>query len=261
MNTSRLALIRSFFGLVLLVALLFFPGSALGDSTINGTKVDSFVDSDSDGKAEVGETIEYTITIENTGDEDASDINLQDILDANTDLVTGSVIVAKDDIYETVGNTRLDVDADIGVLANDSDPDGIPPTKTVTHLNGDTVLNGGNSTQGGDVGMALDGSFTYTPPVGFQGNDTFTYNVTDADGSSAVATVSIKVSNMVWYVDNTAGAGDGREALLRPLDRGQLHRETGGAARGPEEGIHYARRRRAERAICAARGAAISAPQ
>jgi hypothetical protein len=64
------------------------------------------------------------------------------------------------------------------------------------------------SANGGDV--TLDGSglaFTYNPPVGFQGNDTFTYTITDASGfTSAPATVTVPVSGMIWFVNNNSGA-------------------------------------------------------
>jgi len=71
------------------------------------------------------------------------------------------------------------------------------------------------STNGGSVAMGTNGTFTYTPAVGFAGpSDTFTYTLTDGNGITNTATVTINLSDVVWYVDNTYaganGASDGR---------------------------------------------------
>ena len=63
--------------------------------------------------------------------------------------------------------------------------------------------------------MSSNGSFTYDPPAGFTGTDTFTYTISDGpthDASATLsATVSLTVSGMVWFINNTAGTnGDGR---------------------------------------------------
>ena len=56
-----------------------------------------------------------------------------------------------------------------------------------------------------------DGTFTYTPNVGFAGPiDTFTYTLTDGNGVTNTATVTINLSNLVWYVNSAGGNGDGR---------------------------------------------------
>ena len=69
------------------------------------------------------------------------------------------------------------------------------------------------------VTIAADGSFTYTPAVGFEGTgasaDTFTYTLRDAgldgiagnaDDLTGTGTVSIDVGPMVWFIDNSAPA-------------------------------------------------------
>jgi methionine-rich copper-binding protein CopC len=72
---------------------------------------------------------------------------------------------------------------------------------------------------GGTVSMTTSGAglgqFTYNPPVGYTGPDTFTYTITNAHGSST-ATVSLTVSGLIWFIDNNASAGDGR--LSSPLN-------------------------------------------
>jgi len=56
-----------------------------------------------------------------------------------------------------------------------------------------------------------DGTFTYTPNVNFAGpTETFTYTLTDGNGVTNTGTVTINLSGLVWYVNNSGGNGDGR---------------------------------------------------
>lgn len=70
------------------------------------------------------------------------------------------------------------------VLANDDL--GNQPTTIVAFddpsSNGGTVVDNGN------------GSFTYTPPAGFDGTDDFSYTIEDADGETSTTTVTITVT-------------------------------------------------------------------
>ena len=71
----------------------------------------------------------------------------------------------------------------IGVLANDSDPNGDPiAIANVTAPRDGTVVAGGG------------GSLTYTPAVGFVGTDSFTYTIEDGRGGRATATVNVTVT-------------------------------------------------------------------
>lgn len=70
----------------------------------------------------------------------------------------------------------------IGVLANDTDPDGDP--LSVTNL---TVPANGTAT-------VANGIVTYTPKSAFVGTDTFTYQASDGSAASNVATVTIQVN-------------------------------------------------------------------
>ncbi len=59
--------------------------------------------------------------------------------------------------------------------------------------------------------MNPDGTFTYTPAVGFAGpSDTFTYTLTDGNGMTNTALVTINLSDVVWYVNYHGTNGDGR---------------------------------------------------
>jgi len=90
--------------------------------------------------------------------------------------------VAVNDSYTTVQDTSLSIAAP-GVLANDSDTDGDALTAVL-------VPNG----TAGSVTLNPDGSFTYTPPAGFSGEDHFTYQASDGTALSALATVAIMVT-------------------------------------------------------------------
>jgi hypothetical protein len=69
-----------------------------------------------------------------------------------------------------------------GVLSNDTDADNDPLT---------AVLVAGPTH--GTLSLASNGAFSYVPAAGFSGQDTFTYQASDGDGVSNVATVTIDV--------------------------------------------------------------------
>jgi hypothetical protein len=58
-----------------------------------------------------------------------------------------------------------------------------------------TVVTTWGNPSNGDVNGSADGGFTYTPGGGFSGTDTFSYTITDANGDSASATVSVTVGD------------------------------------------------------------------
>ncbi len=171
---------------------------------ITATKTDALlIDNDNDNVADTGDTLKYTVTITNSGSTDATGVMFNDTVDANTTLDPLSITttpIAIDDTYSATGNVQITIGAGGGVLANDNDADG----NTLTASAGATSANGGN------VSMNANGGFTYNPPAGFEGTDTFTYTITDGT-TPDTATVSINVSGMIWFIDNSAAAGgDGR---------------------------------------------------
>lgn len=101
------------------------------------------------------------------------------------------------DSYAVTGNVGIDVAAP-GLFANDA-------------LNG-AVLDSFDavSLAGGDVAVSPEGSFTYIPPAGFNGTDSFSYTIANI-GGAATGMVELTVGDMVWFVDNSApDDGDGR---------------------------------------------------
>ncbi|MET0647678.1 MAG: Ig-like domain-containing protein, partial [Pyrinomonadaceae bacterium] len=175
---------------------------------ITATKVDSFSDPDGDGKAEPGQTITYTVTVTNNGT-DATNVTFNDTIDPNTTLVPGSVStqpIASNDSYNVLGNVRIQPNAAAGLLANDCDPDNGGTCSSA----GLTATGPATSVQGGNVSVNADGSFSYNPPAGYEGADSFTYTVSDGTHTDT-ATASFTVNEVVWFVDNAAApGGDGR---------------------------------------------------
>ena len=201
-ETSHTAAVRSFFGLAPLAP------PAPPAPTVTATKTDAlFTDVDGDLQADPGDTLKYTVTIDSTGG-DATGVTFTDTVDPNTAFVGGTLRatpVAVDDSYSATGNVRISVAAP-GVLGNDFA--GVP-SATIT---APPVT----STNGGNVTLNADGSFTYNPPAGFEGADTFTYTLTNSEGSNS-ATVTINVSGMIWFINNTASCPcDGR--LTNPFN-------------------------------------------
>ena len=108
--------------------------------------------------------------------------------------------VANNDGYTTNMNTALIVPAGTGVLNNDTDIDGDPLTV------GLIVTGPANGT----LTLNPDGSFTYTPNMGFTGADSFSYRANDGTANSNIATVNLTVNAGMTFPgtpgdDNLAG--------------------------------------------------------
>ncbi|MGE5358638.1 MAG: Ig-like domain-containing protein [Bacteroidales bacterium] len=107
------------------------------------------------------------------------------VSDAITVAVTSSVNhapVANDDSYTTPANTPLSVAAS-GVLANDTDADGNALTATRVAV-----------PSHGSLTLSPNGSFTYTPTVGYSGSDSFTYTASDGTATSNIATATLTIT-------------------------------------------------------------------
>jgi hypothetical protein len=88
---------------------------------------------------------------------------------------------AKDDS----ATTSEDDSVTINVLANDADPDG--DTLTVGSVTQPT---------NGSAALNADNTVTYTPKSDFNGKDTFTYTISDANGETTTATVTVTVNSV-----------------------------------------------------------------
>ena len=107
-----------------------------------------------------------------------------------------------------------------------------------------TVVNGSNTvttSNGGKVLLKTDGSFDYDPPAGYTGADHFFYVVTNAGGDSNVADATLTMSNMIWFIDDSATActsvASGFGRLANPLSTmASFNSANTGAAPNPQAG-------------------------
>ncbi|WP_299485889.1 serine hydrolase [Acaryochloris sp. IP29b_bin.137] len=90
--------------------------------------------------------------------------------------------VASNDSYSATAGETLSVDAVTGLLANDNDGDGDSLTVAISS---DATIS--------SISLNDDGSFSYTPKADFVGVDRFSYAVSDGNGGSDTADVSINV--------------------------------------------------------------------
>ncbi len=90
--------------------------------------------------------------------------------------------LAVNDLFVTTRDAALNVSAELGVLANDSDPDGNVITAAVR-----------STPKSGTLTLNANGSLTYMPKLGFTGLDSFTYRASDGALNSKDATVTITV--------------------------------------------------------------------
>ena len=128
-----------------------------------------------------GDTLTYTTVITNSGAGDATGVTLTEPTPADTTLVPGSVHaspLANHDAYTAVGNTKLyvgvaapagepalELSAGQALFAND---------QTITDTN---VFVSNTSPANGSVTVNTNGTFVYTPNVGFTGSNSFTYTL------------------------------------------------------------------------------------
>jgi len=205
-RTSRASLLVALAtSLLLAIALLALATPVFAQVTAPPKTDELVVDLDGDGRADPGDVIRYTVVISNGGSVDLAQVVFTDTLSVYTTLsgTLRTTPLALDDAYDVIGNVGLDVARAGGVLVNDVDPDGTTPALTIVAVDTAGTL--------GSVVVAGDGGFTYDPPVGYEGADVFAYTIEDADGNRDVATVTLTVGDVIWFIDNSAApGGDGR---------------------------------------------------
>src|SRR2546425_27994 len=142
-----------------------------------------------DGKADPGDTINYTVTLGNTTGSDATGLSFNDLLDSHTAFVVGS-IKSSPICFDQSTSTNEDVAKALTLTGEDPDGDSITFSIVAGPSHGS--LNPGVS------GAAQ----TYTPSADYNGADSFTFRVNDGTTSGAGAngnsnencTVSITVN-------------------------------------------------------------------
>jgi hypothetical protein len=124
---------------------------------LNFSGTDSFTYTDSDGQGGTSNAALVTVTVD----------------------AVNQPPVAKNDSATTDEDTPVTVN----VLANDTDVDGDPlvVTGTTNGAHGTVVINANNTV-------------TYTPDFNYNGTDSFTYTISDGQGGTASATVSLVIN-------------------------------------------------------------------
>jgi len=133
-----------------------------------------------------------------------SDGFVYEISDGNNNTAQASVAItlnavndaptALDDNYTTNQDTDLAIAAP-GLLTNDSDIEQDNLTVITTAVSGP---------QNGNVNLAVDGAFDYTPDAGFSGQDSFTYEISDGNGGSDTAQVMLTVQALQTFIRATS---------------------------------------------------------
>ncbi len=155
-----------------------------------------------------------TVTVENTLIADADTADPPDNMVAD---FVFSFRVKPDAVNDTypqtlVGNISTNSFLiPFSVIANDvsANPVTVTAVQAQTSVVSNTITT--TSANGGNIVMTASGAdmgkFTYDPPAGFEGNDTFTYTISRVDGGgSDTATVTMPISGMVWFINNQAAA-------------------------------------------------------
>ena len=97
--------------------------------------------------------------------------------------------VANDNDYLMYADRILEASAELGLLADDVDPDGTAPsvsafTEPIDTAAGEVV---------GELQVDTDGAFSFTPPLGYEGEVAFDYALQTPDGRDATGHVVITV--------------------------------------------------------------------
>ncbi len=159
-----------------------FDGSTVTDGALTSNGGGSFTYVPS-GSFTGTESFDYVVS-DGNGGTDTGTVTI-------TVTAVNSAPLAAGDAYSTLvrigaGDPGLSVAAP-GVLENDSDEDGDTLTLQTT-----PIVPPANGT----LTLSADGSFIYTPSVGFSGTDGFTYRISDGNGGTADGSVTITVQSV-----------------------------------------------------------------
>ncbi|MCC6561360.1 MAG: tandem-95 repeat protein [Xanthomonadales bacterium] len=122
--------------------------------------------------------------------------------------------IANPDSYALIANDRIAVDANQGVLGNDSAPDGGAPYAVLRSVPSHGVLM-----------LSSDGAFVYTPQADYAGADNFQYSAGVGAVVGAATTVTLTITEPNNAVDDRYSARD-NEILEIPAVTGLLSNDV-----------------------------------
>ena len=144
--------------------------------------------------------------------------------DATVTITVGAPAMAQNDGFTCTGNIAIAIAAN-GVLGDNGNGADTGDAIMITAVQGNAA-NVGNATATnmtglnnvtGFVTLNADGSFTYDPPPGFVGTDTFTYTIDNSFNAPSTATVSITITGMIWFIDGAANGSQNRGNFSNPF--------------------------------------------
>lgn len=91
------------------------------------TKHASLNDTNGNGTADAGETIDYSFDVENTGNVDLTDVTVNDPKVTGLDPVSADIAVGEDQLFTSEPYVVTDADVDAGEVANSATATGIDP--------------------------------------------------------------------------------------------------------------------------------------
>ena len=126
-----------------------------------------------------------------------------------TDVATVRILIPTPNTtyaFNDFTDTTRDTPVSGNVLTNDEDLEG----------DNQVVTNVGTfpTTQGGSITIAADGSYTYTPPAGFIGTDTFEYFIEDDGVPTATDSATLFISVIPPIVNSTTANADNAETFV-----------------------------------------------
>ncbi len=169
-------------------------GASASGTSSGGLTTEGFTDPTT-GDGTTGVTVTGPTTTEDptsssaptSGSDSVTGSDTSDPTTTDTDSTGGlnGLPVALEDHYIGKSRQALSVNAPLGVLSNDYDPDG----DIVTVIASDPLTPGGAS-----LTMPKEGSFNYLPPADLWGSDSFTYKIWDGVDGFASAKVHVKLN-------------------------------------------------------------------
>jgi uncharacterized protein YdeI (BOF family) len=171
------------------------------------THHDSLIyDSNNNLLANPGDSLRYKTTVKNinVGTVSGAAYNVNNSVNLGLPTNVRTSPVAVDDAYAVTGNVGIMVLAGSGLKVNDFDDNLV--LATITPLVAQPM------SMGAMVTVNSDGSFTYTPPAGYTGSDSFAYTLEDGNELKGQVTLALRDNQIRRYngnagifADNTGG--------------------------------------------------------
>ncbi|MEK8033714.1 Ig-like domain-containing protein [Ideonella sp. DXS29W] len=181
-------------------------GNLASNDTLSGDGGNVFAVATGPAHGTVVVNADGTFTYTSTANYNGPDSFTYTLTDADGDVSTATVTLnvgAVDDL-PTAKNDTFSATEDTALTGNLASNDTLSG-------DGGNVFAVGTGPAHGTVVVNADGTFTYTPAANYNGPDSFTYTLTDADGDVSTATVTLNVAAVNDAPVSAGGAVTGSE--------------------------------------------------